>query len=157
MEGGTVFGPGRESGHTMLPVESDGVPAAPVNARGAQPLGYQMEGDTKVFNLTAEPVRWTLGKGIVATAWTAMLMLPYIARLAMGRLRFRTEPPPVKTVPVEEVRGSFSRVGSQQSTVDSRQSATAGIARSRWLGEAPQQESIYQPQNGNSTQNPGGP
>jgi FtsP/CotA-like multicopper oxidase with cupredoxin domain len=66
----TVFGPGRESGHTMLPVESEGVPSAQADARGAQPLGYQLEGNIKVFNLTAEPVRWTLGKGIIATAWT---------------------------------------------------------------------------------------
>lgn len=63
--------------------------------------------------------------GIVATAWTAMMMLPYIARLAVGRLRFRTEPPPVKTVPVEEVRGSFSRVDSRQSTVDNREPTAA--------------------------------
>jgi FtsP/CotA-like multicopper oxidase with cupredoxin domain len=69
MTGDIIFGPGRESGHTMLPVESEGVPAAPAGTRGGQPLGYRLEGDTKVFNLTAEPIRWTLGKGIVATAW----------------------------------------------------------------------------------------
>ena len=51
--------------------------------------------------------------GIAATAWTAMMMLPYVLRLALGKPRFRTEPPPVKTVPVEEVAGSFPRVGEQ--------------------------------------------
>jgi FtsP/CotA-like multicopper oxidase with cupredoxin domain len=54
----------------MLPVESEGVPAAPIDAKGGQPLGYRLEGEAKVFILTAKPVRWTIGKSIAAIAWT---------------------------------------------------------------------------------------
>jgi FtsP/CotA-like multicopper oxidase with cupredoxin domain len=66
----TIFGQGRENGHMMAPVDSAGVPDAPIDARGGRPFAYKLDGDTKVFNLTAQPIRWSLGKGVTATAWT---------------------------------------------------------------------------------------
>ncbi|MCL5997990.1 MAG: copper oxidase [Chloroflexi bacterium] len=67
----SVYSPtGREGGHMMSPVDSTGVPAAPADAKGAQLLSPRLDGDTKVFDLTAKPIRWPLGQGVVATAWT---------------------------------------------------------------------------------------
>jgi len=43
---------------------------------GLQALSYQMEGDTKVFHLTAAPIKWEIVKGTIATAWAYNGMVP---------------------------------------------------------------------------------
>lgn len=51
------------------PVPSEGVPPATETA-GGQPLAYTLNGDVKVFELTARPVRWPILTGVTVTAWT---------------------------------------------------------------------------------------
>lgn len=51
------------------PVSAEGVPPAPQD-RGAQPLDYRLEDGVKVFDLTAQAVRWDLLDGVTVTAWT---------------------------------------------------------------------------------------
>ncbi len=55
--------------HMMEPINGDNLPP-PSDEKGGQPLVFTMDGDTKVFELTAKAVQWTLLKGVVATAWT---------------------------------------------------------------------------------------
>lgn len=43
---------------------------------GLQELSYSIDGDTKVFNLTAEAVKWPLFATTLATAWTYNGMVP---------------------------------------------------------------------------------
>jgi hypothetical protein len=56
-------------GHAMEPVSSEGVPAATATA-GAQPLAFTLDGDVKVFELTAQAVQWPIMDGVSMTAWT---------------------------------------------------------------------------------------
>lgn len=56
-------------GHSMGPISSDGVPPATTTV-GAQPLDYMLDGDTKVFTLTAQAVQWPIMDGVTMTAYT---------------------------------------------------------------------------------------
>lgn len=58
-----------EADKAMEAILGDGIPVATENA-GGQLLPFRMDGDVKVFELTARPVKWTLTKGVVATAFT---------------------------------------------------------------------------------------
>lgn len=51
------------------PVSSEGVPLA-TETLGGQPLTYTQDGEVKVFELTARPVRWPILKDVYVTAWT---------------------------------------------------------------------------------------
>ena len=59
----------------MGPVSRTGVPVATAT-RGGEPLTYTVEGDVKVFNLTAAPVQWPILSEVTVTAWTYNGMLP---------------------------------------------------------------------------------
>ncbi|MFN8467891.1 MAG: copper oxidase [Caldilineaceae bacterium] len=59
----------------MDAIPSDGVPDATATA-GAQPLDYVLDGDTKVFTLTAEVVQWPIMEGVTMTAYTYNGMVP---------------------------------------------------------------------------------
>jgi hypothetical protein len=48
--------------------------------------------------------------GQVATAWTALKLLPYVLRLLTGRVECHTAPPPLQYVPVRNAPAAFSRV-----------------------------------------------
>lgn len=50
-------------------VSSEGVPLA-TETLGGQPLAYTQDGEVKVFELTARPVRWPILKDVYVTAWT---------------------------------------------------------------------------------------
>jgi hypothetical protein len=63
------------AGHAMGSVSSAGVPPAAAMT-GAQPLDYVLEGDTKVFTLTAEVVEWPITEGVTMTAYTYNGMVP---------------------------------------------------------------------------------
>ena len=63
------------SGHSMDAVPSTGVADAAATA-GAQPLDYVLDGDTKVFTLTAEVVEWPITEGVTMTAYTYNGMVP---------------------------------------------------------------------------------
>ncbi|GAB4430692.1 MAG: hypothetical protein Kow00106_25180 [Anaerolineae bacterium] len=53
----------------MGPVSAEGVLPA-TETRGAQPLDFRLEGDVKVFELTARPVLWEILDGVTVVAWT---------------------------------------------------------------------------------------
>lgn len=53
----------------VAPVSSEGVPLAEETV-GSQPLAYTQDGEVKVFELTARPVRWPILKDVTVTAWT---------------------------------------------------------------------------------------
>ncbi|HUS16130.1 MAG TPA: copper oxidase [Chloroflexia bacterium] len=57
------------------PIPAAGVPTATVQ-QGAQPLASRQEGDTRVFELTAQPVRWPILPGVTVTAWSYNGMVP---------------------------------------------------------------------------------
>jgi manganese oxidase len=57
------------AGHDMGPVSSEGVPAATQDV-GGQPLDYRLEDGIKVFEITAQPVRWNILDDVTVTAWT---------------------------------------------------------------------------------------
>lgn len=59
----------------MEEISDTGVPMATEDS-GLQELTYKMENSTKVFNLTAAPVRWPILKGVVVTAWAYNGMVP---------------------------------------------------------------------------------
>ncbi len=63
------------AGHDMGAVPSAGVPDAAAKA-GAQPLDYVLDGDTKVFTLTAEVVEWPITEGVTMTAYSYNGMVP---------------------------------------------------------------------------------
>lgn len=63
------------SGHGMEAIPSAGVPEATATA-GAQLLDYELDGDTKVFTLTAEVVQWPIMEGVTMTAYTYNGMVP---------------------------------------------------------------------------------
>lgn len=76
MTGTAVSGAGHDmTGHAMGSISSAGVPPAAAMA-GAQPLDYVLEGDTKVFTLTAEVVEWPITEGVTMTAYTYNGMVP---------------------------------------------------------------------------------
>jgi radical SAM superfamily enzyme YgiQ (UPF0313 family) len=50
--------------------------------------------------------------GFLGTLWTAWKILPTVWRLLMRKHRFHEGPPPLSTVPVRQVAGSFPRVPS---------------------------------------------
>lgn len=60
---------GDSMGHAMVPVPSDGVPPA-VQDTGGQLLDFRVEDGVKVFELTAQPVRWNILDDVTVTAWT---------------------------------------------------------------------------------------
>jgi FtsP/CotA-like multicopper oxidase with cupredoxin domain len=62
-------------GHAMAPVPSEGVPPA-TETTGAQPLAYELDGDTKVFTLTAQAVQWPIMEGVTMTAYTYNGVVP---------------------------------------------------------------------------------
>ena len=53
----------------MAAAPSEGVPDA-VATNGGQPLAYALDGDTRVFQLTARPVKWRILSGTRVIAWT---------------------------------------------------------------------------------------
>lgn len=59
----------------MEAISDVGVPETTQEA-GLQELSYKMDNGTKVFNLTAAPVRWPILKDIVVTAWAYNGMVP---------------------------------------------------------------------------------
>jgi manganese oxidase len=61
--------------HMMAALPDDGVPAATTD-QGNQPLPYREEDGVKVFELTAQPVRWDFGGGVQQVAWTYNGMVP---------------------------------------------------------------------------------
>ena len=63
------------SGHGMEAIPSAGVTDAAATV-GAQPLDYVLDGDTKVFTLTAEVVQWPIMEGVTMTAYTYNGMVP---------------------------------------------------------------------------------
>lgn len=75
--------------HMMAALPDEDVPAATV-AEGNQPLPFRMEDGVKVFDLTAQPVRWTFMEGVQQVAWTYNGMAPGpMIRVAEGdRVRF---------------------------------------------------------------------
>lgn len=56
-------------GHMMEPVSAEGVAAAS-QEMGGQPLAYRLEDGVKVFELTAQQVRWNVLDDVTVTAWT---------------------------------------------------------------------------------------
>lgn len=61
--------------HSMAPIASDGVPTS-TETTGAQPLDYELDGDTKVFTLTAQAVQWPIMEGVTMTAYSYNGMVP---------------------------------------------------------------------------------
>jgi FtsP/CotA-like multicopper oxidase with cupredoxin domain len=62
-------------GHGMEAIPSEGVPPA-TETTGAQPLDYVLDGDTKVFTLTAQAVQWPIMEGVTVTAYSYNGMVP---------------------------------------------------------------------------------
>ncbi|GAB4577376.1 MAG: hypothetical protein Fur0022_01070 [Anaerolineales bacterium] len=61
--------PGMGEMKMEAPVPSEGVPLA-TETEGGQPLVYTLDGEVKVFELTAKPVRWPILADVYVTAWT---------------------------------------------------------------------------------------
>ncbi len=61
--------------HMMAALPDEDVPAATTD-QGNQPLAYREENGVKVFELTAQPVRWTFMEGVQQVAWTYNGMVP---------------------------------------------------------------------------------
>ena len=57
------------------PISSEGVESAMQN-EGGQLLPYTLDGDVKVFELTAQPVLWNINADTQVTAWTYNGMVP---------------------------------------------------------------------------------
>lgn len=64
-----------EAAHAMEAVSDKGVKTA-TEKKGLRELQFKMEGNTKVFKLTAEPIKWELFKGTSVTAWAYNGMVP---------------------------------------------------------------------------------
>jgi manganese oxidase len=62
-------GPATAADEAMQPKAEAGVSAATETA-GGRPLAFRVDGDVKVFELTARPVKWPIVGNIVATAYT---------------------------------------------------------------------------------------
>jgi FtsP/CotA-like multicopper oxidase with cupredoxin domain len=70
MDGMDMMGDsGDHMAHGMEPIPADGVPAA-TQDKGGQPLDFRLEEGVKVFELTAQPVRWNILDDVTVTAWT---------------------------------------------------------------------------------------
>jgi len=90
-----------EGGHGMQPISEEGVrPAA--ETLGGQPLTYRMEGEVKVFELTAYPVRWQILPEVTAIAWAYNGTVPGpLIRVTEGdlvRIVFTNELPEPTTI-----------------------------------------------------------
>jgi manganese oxidase len=87
MKGTMVVSGGKEPG----PVAPATVTERPeiTGARGLQPLGYELDGDTKVFRLKAEKIRWETkeGKLVDAMAYNRMIPGPLIRVTEGDRVR----------------------------------------------------------------------
>jgi len=59
----------------MEAIPQDNVPAA-TEKQGLQELPFKVENGEKVFNLTAQPVRWNIFKDVTVTAWAYNGMVP---------------------------------------------------------------------------------
>src|SRR3990167_2169299 len=59
----------------MEAIPQDNVPAA-TEKQGLQELPFKVENGQKVFNLTAQPVRWNIFKDVTVTAWAYNGMVP---------------------------------------------------------------------------------
>lgn len=59
----------------MEAIPNEGVPQA-TEKQGLQELKFTLENGVKVFNLTAEPIRWSILKDTTVTAWTYNGMVP---------------------------------------------------------------------------------
>lgn len=64
-----------EAAHAMEAIPGTGVKQATIKS-GLQELPYKTEGDTKVFQLTAQAVKWPILKDVIATAWSYNGMIP---------------------------------------------------------------------------------
>jgi len=62
-------------GHDMAPVAGESAPPA-TETVGGQPLDYVLDGDTKVFTLTAQVVQWPIMEGVTMTAYTYNGVVP---------------------------------------------------------------------------------
>ncbi len=69
MQGMDMQGMDGAMGEHMAPIPSAGVPDA-IATVGGQPLDFKLEDGVKVFELTAQPVRWSILDGVTVTAWT---------------------------------------------------------------------------------------
>jgi FtsP/CotA-like multicopper oxidase with cupredoxin domain len=56
--------------HMMEPITGGDHLELVEDAKGGQLLEFTMDGDTKVFDLTAKAVKWPILKDVIATAWT---------------------------------------------------------------------------------------
>lgn len=90
-----------EGDHGMMPISSEGVPAA-TDSIGAQPLEYTLEDGIKVFEITARPVLWNILDDVTVTAWTYNGTVPGpLMRVVEGdqvRVVFTNELPEATTV-----------------------------------------------------------
>lgn len=71
----TTTGANLEGEKAMEAISDAGVPTATVES-GLQELAYKMDNGTKVFTLTAAPVRWPILKDTTVTAWAYNGMVP---------------------------------------------------------------------------------
>lgn len=88
-------------GHDMMPISSEGVPAA-TDSIGGQPLEFTLEDGVKVFEITARPVLWNILDDVSVTAWTYNGTVPGpMIRVTEGdrvRVVFTNELPEATTV-----------------------------------------------------------
>ena len=64
-----VMSSSAESSHMMQPISGENIQTA-LEDKGGQLLDYHLEGETKVFELTAKPIIWSITKDVSVTAWT---------------------------------------------------------------------------------------
>lgn len=87
--------------HMMAALPDQGIPAAPVD-QGNQPLGYRDDHGVKVFELTAQPIRWSFSEGLEQVAWTYNGMVPGpLIRVVEGdtvRIVLKNELPEATTI-----------------------------------------------------------
>lgn len=83
------------------PISSVGVPVAS-QTTGGQPLDYRLEDGVKVFELTAQPVLWSIHDDVQVTAWTYNGTVPGpMIRVTEGdtvRIIFKNELPEATTI-----------------------------------------------------------
>lgn len=65
--GAMIASPG--SSHMMEPIGGENIQNATEKV-GGQPLAFRMDGDVKVFELTAKPIIWPITGDVNVTAWT---------------------------------------------------------------------------------------
>lgn len=65
--GSMMASPG--SSHMMEPIGGENIQNA-IEKVGGQPLAFRMDGDVKVFELTAKPIIWPITGDVDVTAWT---------------------------------------------------------------------------------------